>query len=483
MPDINYTISTKAELAGAQATATSLEMQIGKAKALGKDYSELSDQLKKVRQAMDGADPAAKGVGETVEKTTGQSRAFRTVLSELNRLIPGLGHALHPVAEAYIESGHAAEAGAEGAVTFSESLGGLIDTLGPIIAIGLAIEAMSKLWDMYKESAEAAAKAQGEATKRIVDSTKEALKAVQELNEELNPKSKTLAEHDEEKMKHQLEQLDELADREKALNAASKENALAGASTPAQKKEVEAHFAELDKALDVWKQKQKAAIEGAAADAMNTQIGEMKDKVANLTGQLGEQFKILSQAPGDIKDLQDKRATQFASTIGPEGQPIDSTDQAAVAAIDKQIADKQAQLAAAQGEYNRIAGEIADAKKGTGQLNEKQSAAADAAADDSQKADYQLGTNSAVDAVRLRGRADKAIAGARAPGMDVASATAQLKASQAVARDVLAAAKEAAATHSDTYAAIAKTFKDLAAANILLSQQIAQAQSAATFPR
>ena len=112
--ELSFTISTKAELAGAAATAQSLEMQIGKAKALGKDYSELSDQLKRVRTAMDEADPSAKTVGETVEKTTGQSRAFHTVLGELNRLIPGLGHALHPVAEAYIESGHAAEAGAEG---------------------------------------------------------------------------------------------------------------------------------------------------------------------------------------------------------------------------------------------------------------------------------------------------------------------------------------------------------------------------------
>jgi hypothetical protein len=479
--ELSFTISTKAELAGAAATAQSLEMQIGKAKALGKDYSELSDQLKRVRTAMDEADPSAKTVGETVEKTTGQSRAFHTVLGELNRLIPGLGHALHPVAEAYIESGHAAEAGAEGTVTFTEALGGLLETLGPIIAIGLAIEAISKYWDMYKESAEAAAKAQEEATKRIVDSTKEALKAVQELNAELNPKSKTLAEHDDEKLKHQLEQLDELAAREKALNTANKENALAAATTPEQKKAVETHFAELDKALEVWKEKQKAVIEGAVADAMNMQIGDMKDKVANLTGQLGEQFKIMSQAPGEIKDLQDQKAGATTTVVGPNGIPYQVPDQTKVDALDKQIADKQAQLDAANAEYNRIKGEVDAAQKSTGELSEKAADVSDRAGDDAGKADYTQGTNAAVAAVRLTGRAGAAIK-TESSAQNLQEAQAALADAQAVGRDLRTAVITAHASNSDTYKQLLQAYEALIAQNTRMMQQIAAAQAAANFP-
>jgi hypothetical protein len=52
MPDLNYKITTAAELAGAQATADALERQIGKAKALKQDYSELQKQLDTVNQSL-----------------------------------------------------------------------------------------------------------------------------------------------------------------------------------------------------------------------------------------------------------------------------------------------------------------------------------------------------------------------------------------------------------------------------------------------
>ena len=45
MPSVDITFKTAAELAGARAVQQNLERQIGQAKALGKDYSELSKQL------------------------------------------------------------------------------------------------------------------------------------------------------------------------------------------------------------------------------------------------------------------------------------------------------------------------------------------------------------------------------------------------------------------------------------------------------
>src|SRR5689334_3890557 len=45
MPELNFKISTPAELAGAEATAAALEKSIGAAKALDKEFGELEKQL------------------------------------------------------------------------------------------------------------------------------------------------------------------------------------------------------------------------------------------------------------------------------------------------------------------------------------------------------------------------------------------------------------------------------------------------------
>lgn len=50
--ELNFKLTTTAELAGAQQLATSLEQQIGKAKVLKQDYSELAEQLKSVKASI-----------------------------------------------------------------------------------------------------------------------------------------------------------------------------------------------------------------------------------------------------------------------------------------------------------------------------------------------------------------------------------------------------------------------------------------------
>src|ERR1700734_1993121 len=51
--ELNFKIVTQAELGGFEQVAANLEKQIGMAKALGKDYSDLADQLKNVRASID----------------------------------------------------------------------------------------------------------------------------------------------------------------------------------------------------------------------------------------------------------------------------------------------------------------------------------------------------------------------------------------------------------------------------------------------
>ena len=95
MPDLDFTIRTKAELAGAETTAEALEMQIGKAKALGRDYSGLSAQLNKVQSALEGVNPALRKNSEEAEHLHLSHRGLHVLFTELGQQsVPALGHAL-----------------------------------------------------------------------------------------------------------------------------------------------------------------------------------------------------------------------------------------------------------------------------------------------------------------------------------------------------------------------------------------------------
>ncbi|MGA2178776.1 MAG: hypothetical protein ABSH15_04255 [Verrucomicrobiota bacterium] len=108
MPELNYTIKTGAELAGAQAAADALERQIGKAKALKQDYSELQQQLDTVRGSLDKykeeqqasnvvievSQEDIKEASKATEAFGGHMREAHHIIGELNRIVPGLGELL-----------------------------------------------------------------------------------------------------------------------------------------------------------------------------------------------------------------------------------------------------------------------------------------------------------------------------------------------------------------------------------------------------
>jgi hypothetical protein len=122
MPDLNFGISTHAELAGAQALATELERNIGKAKALGQDFSELQRKLDAVNQSMKDyastqTDLTAAGNGvinvteedikkmdearESTSRLEVSKRELHHIIGELTRKFPLLGEvaraALNPL--------------------------------------------------------------------------------------------------------------------------------------------------------------------------------------------------------------------------------------------------------------------------------------------------------------------------------------------------------------------------------------------------
>ena len=99
--DLNFNINTKAELAGAEATAHALEMQIGKAKALKQDYSALQQQLETVKQSIQNLTPELKELMEkekSVGEATGEANLPRRerleIIRTLTQSYPMLGEAM-----------------------------------------------------------------------------------------------------------------------------------------------------------------------------------------------------------------------------------------------------------------------------------------------------------------------------------------------------------------------------------------------------
>jgi len=103
MPDLEYTIKTVSELAGAEAVGHQLEMQIGKAKALGKDYSELQAQLDRVNGSLKNLPPQLQELHDAETKSSESAkflhenhRAIHMLFHEMgSETVPGLGHAMN----------------------------------------------------------------------------------------------------------------------------------------------------------------------------------------------------------------------------------------------------------------------------------------------------------------------------------------------------------------------------------------------------
>ena len=273
---LDILIRTRAELAGAKQLEQSLEQSIGKAKALGNlpEVEKLTAQLKTVRAALtsateasgelalsekdlaasmeylpEGFDKIGKG-SESAGRFAGSARlehmALHHAFRELDNILPGLGSSLDMMSRGM----HAVEAGeagaAEGAVAAKTAFEEMMATILPLLAVMLSIQAISEYWELYKENVDAAAKAQEEAMKRIQESTRAALKVVEELNEAMHPKAHTTAEKDEELLKKKIDGIKEQAARQKELNKANEERELATATTPQQKTAIKSKYSEMN---------------------------------------------------------------------------------------------------------------------------------------------------------------------------------------------------------------------------------------------
>lgn len=84
-------ITTPAELSGAIAVEQQLQRDIGKAKALGKEYSDLQTQLDRVRGVIDDYKKSHSKLDNLLDQTTLKHKELRKIILGLNSAIPGLG--------------------------------------------------------------------------------------------------------------------------------------------------------------------------------------------------------------------------------------------------------------------------------------------------------------------------------------------------------------------------------------------------------
>jgi hypothetical protein len=94
MPDLDFTIKTTAELAGAEQAAESLERLIGKQKSLGEDYSENAAKLAKINGSLDEYRKSSHAGADSIEIFNTHQREMNRLFVEADRLLPGLGEVL-----------------------------------------------------------------------------------------------------------------------------------------------------------------------------------------------------------------------------------------------------------------------------------------------------------------------------------------------------------------------------------------------------
>ena len=127
--DLEYKITTVAELAGAEAAADALERQIGKAKALKQDYSELQKELDTMRGSIAESKAAMENEGKETEKLRLGKRDLSEAIRGVTREYPMLGEvaraAFEPLVLAIFGIIEAFNIWKERIATLTEALGGI----------------------------------------------------------------------------------------------------------------------------------------------------------------------------------------------------------------------------------------------------------------------------------------------------------------------------------------------------------------------
>jgi len=295
-------------------------LQQGKIEEAKTAISQLGERAADTSKASENLGRKLDDAGEHASHAAGKQQVLSSILAELNRLLPGSGHALNLVAEAYIEAGTSAEAGVTGVEAFNAALGELLITLGPLIIVMLSIEAASTYWDLYKEKAAGAAAAVADSLKQIDDSLRTTLKLQADLNDAMYGKDDPIKRIHEAAQQAEAERKARYANDRDQLEF-EEQNELATASTPAEKEAIKNKYARKqdfiksseDAADIVGKQDELGAVNKAKDEAKATAAAILKQitdlGVNGPPADLGRLNKLLDAQTKLIARLTDEQSS------------------------------------------------------------------------------------------------------------------------------------------------------------------------------
>jgi hypothetical protein len=149
----------------------------------------------------------------------------------------------------------------------------------PAEAAKAALEAATAIWDNYKAKIEEVARAQAEATGKIMASANEAMAAMKALNEALHPLT-TTADKDEQDLARRIDQLKTTQAQQKEINQANEAAELAPATNEEQKVAIKDEYRLQNVSVDELTQSQIAGFQSAAAEQAQKQIADIEAKNA-----------------------------------------------------------------------------------------------------------------------------------------------------------------------------------------------------------
>jgi len=248
----------------------------------------------------------------------------------------------------------------------------------PVEAAKAAVEAATAIWDNYKAKIEEVAKAQAEATGKIMASANEAMAAMKALNEALHPLT-TTADKDEQDLARRIDQLKTTQAQQKELNKANEKAELATATNEQQKAAIRDKYRLQDISVDELTQSQIAGFQSAAAEEAQKQIADIDTKTTGRKAQVDAGNARLQEEADNYK--RDLSGLDFTHDPGGHGHRE----------LSDRITGIEGAISARTDEFARFA---ASSKTNAGDLGSFASKT-QADADESQfKSDTQRATNS-----------------------------------------------------------------------------------------
>ena len=367
--------------------------------------------------------------GESAVGAREKYKLLHHAFGELNKIVPGLGTILNvfergldrmgeagPKAAAGLATvGGGAEAAGAGCAAAESAVDSLIVTLGPLIIIMEAVQLTTELWDIHTEKVKVAAAAQAEAYKQIEDASKKAFTAQQELNDALHPKPDAVKGL--EKELHDKERdINNQADRQKAINKAEEERQLAGATTPEQKEAIKKKFKSQNDDEDEMAEHARIGAQRQVASEAEWKLKQKQDKSDADKKAAGQAMREATDEETAAQKQYDQGMREAAQeeTAAPyqyAQAPISEKDQKRLDAAKKKSADAAALV-------KKLDEESAELDKDSTELVKFRDKTNDSAGEDATNFNYRRGTRQQVESVDRRAGAEQSIRDYAPKGFD-----------------------------------------------------------------